>query len=181
MDHNSTDTQLLERVKESDTEAFRALFERYQPIVFRHAFFQTNQIDLSHDIVQETFIRVWNHRLSLQPHLSFLAYTLRISRNLIFDFIRHQNIRERSEDGLPPHALSEIDDPAEALQLTLLQEQITTIVNNHLPSRCREIFFLSRFEGRTHEEIAHHLHLSVRTVEHQICKALKILRKKLKM
>jgi RNA polymerase sigma-70 factor (ECF subfamily) len=76
-------------------------------------------------------------------------------------------------------ALSEQDDPAEALQLTLLQENITSIINSKLPQRCREIFFLSRFEGKKNQEIAESLQLSVRTVEHQISYALKILRKNL--
>jgi RNA polymerase sigma-70 factor (ECF subfamily) len=174
-----TDTQLLEQVKSSDVEAFRMLFDRYQPIVFRHVLFQTGQTDLSHDIVQETFIRVWEHRGSLKPHLSFLAYVLRISRNLIRDTVKHQKIRKRVDGSLPPPALSENDDPGEALQLRVLQERITDIINKDLPKRCREIFLLSRFEGKTHQEIADILHLSVRTVEHQIAYALKVMRKKL--
>ncbi|HVN49049.1 MAG TPA: sigma-70 family RNA polymerase sigma factor, partial [Bacteroidota bacterium] len=64
-------------------------------------------------------------------------------------------------------------------QLTALQEQIRTIIHNEFPPRCREIFLLSRFEEKSHHEIASMLHLSVRTVEHQIERALKILRKRL--
>jgi RNA polymerase sigma-70 factor (family 1) len=174
-----TDTQLLEQVKDSDMEAFRMLFERYQPVLFRQVLFQTGHTDLSHDIVQETFIRVWEHRRSIKPHLSFLGYVFRISRNLIRDNVKHQNIRERIDKGISPSVLSENDDPSEALQLILLQEQITRIMKNDLPKRCREIFLLSRYEGKTHKEIAEMLHLSVRTVEHQILHALNILRIKL--
>jgi RNA polymerase sigma-70 factor (ECF subfamily) len=174
-----TDTQLLEQVKNSDMEAFRMLFDRYQPVLFRHVLFQTGHTDLSHDIVQETFIRVWEHRRSLKPHLSFLGYVFRISRNLIRDNVKHQKIRERTDKYIPPSVLSENDDPSEALQLTLLQEQITSIINKDLPKRCREIFLLNRFEGKTHKEIAETLHLSVRTVEHQVLHALNILRIKL--
>ncbi len=174
-----TDIQLLEQVKDSDMEAFRILFDRYQPVLFRQVLFQTGQTDVSHDIVQETFIRIWEHRGSLRPRLSFLAYALRISRNLIYDAMKHQKVRERSKKFLPSLALSEQDDPAEALQFTLLKEKITTIINDNLPQRCREIILLSRFEGKTNQEIAESLHLSVRTVEHQISYALKILRKNL--
>ena len=173
------DTQLLEKVKHSDMEAFRLLFERYQPIVFRQVLYYTGQTDLTHDIIQETFIRVWEHRQSLKPQLSFLAYTLRISRNLVYDMIKHQKVRERSVEFLPPPTSSEHDDPAEMLHLTLLQEKITTAINSHLPPRCREIFLLSRFEGKTHQEIADLLQLSIRTIEHQINHALKVLRKQL--
>ena len=173
-----TDAQLLELVKNSDMEAFRRLFEHYQPILFRQVLFQISETDLAHDIVQQTFISVWEHRSSLQPHLSFLAYIFRISRNLIRDAVKHRKIRDRIDATLPPPAHSELDDPAEALQLTMLQEKITAIIND-LPQKCREIFLLSRFEGKTNKNIADSLHLSVRTVEHQISKALKALRKQL--
>jgi RNA polymerase sigma-70 factor (ECF subfamily) len=90
--------------------------------------------------------------------------------------VKHRNIRDRIDAALPPPARSELDDPAEALHLVMLQEKITAIVND-LPQKCREIFLLSRFEGKTNQEIAGSLQLSVRTVEHQISKALKVLRK----
>jgi RNA polymerase sigma-70 factor (family 1) len=179
VEQNITDTQLLEQVKDSDMESFRILFDRYQPVLFRQVLFQIRQTDLSHDIVQETFIRVWEHRRSLKPHLSFLGYIFRISRNLIRDNAKHQNIRERTDKYIPPSVLSENDDPGEALQLKLLQEQITSFINNDLPKRCREIFLLSRFERKTNQEIAENLQLSVRTVEYQISYALKVLRKKI--
>jgi RNA polymerase sigma-70 factor (ECF subfamily) len=179
VEQKSTDAQLLEQVRNSDMGAFKALFERYQPVVFRQALFQTGEIDLTHDIVQETFIKVWEHRKSIKPNLSFPAYLLRISRNLICDIVKHRKIRERTDKFIPHIALSENDDPSEALHLNILQEQITTIINRDLPSRCREIFLLSRFEGKTHREIADIFNLSVRTVENQIAHALKVLRKKL--
>ena len=180
MEQKKTDSQLLKRVKDSDMEAFRTLFNRYQPVLFRQVLFQTRHSDLSHDIVQETFIRVWEHRRSLKPHLSFVSYIFHISRNLIRDNIKHQKIRERTDKDIPPSILSENDDPGEALQLTLLQEQIMGIINEDLPKRCREIFLLSRFEGKTHREIADTLQLSSRTVEYQILHALKVIRKKLR-
>ena len=178
MEQKVTDVQLLEQVKGSDVEAFRRLFERYQPILFRQVFFQTSETDQALDIVQQTFISVWEHRRSIRSHLSFLAYILRISRNLIYDAVKHQKIRDRIDVTLPPPAKSELDDPAEALLLAVLQEKITSLIND-LPRKCREIFLLSRFEGKTNQEIADSLQLSVRTVEHQISNALKVLRKHL--
>jgi RNA polymerase sigma-70 factor (ECF subfamily) len=174
-----TDTELLEKVRASDEEAFRALFYRYQPILFRQALYQTGDIDFAHDVVQETFVRVWEHRESLKPHLSFLAYLLRISRNLVRDSVKHRKIREKLESALPPPALSEGDDPGEAFQLNALRERISVIANRDLTERCREVFFLSRLEGKTHQEIAELLDLSVRTVEHHIGHAMKVLRKNL--
>jgi RNA polymerase sigma-70 factor, ECF subfamily len=174
----ATDKELLEQVKASDTEAFRQIFERYQPVLFRQVNFQMGHTDQSHDIVQQTFISVWEHRKSLQPHLSFLAYILRISRNLMYDIHKHQKIRERTHGALPPQAKSELDDPVEALHASILREKISTVINE-LPHKCREIFLLSRFEGKSNREIAESMKISVRTVEHQISHALKIVRNRL--
>jgi RNA polymerase sigma-70 factor (family 1) len=179
VEQENSDIQLLEKVKNSETEAFRILFERYQPVVFRYVLFQIRSRDLSQDIVQETFIRVWENRKSLKPHLSFLAYVLRISGNLVRDDFKYRRTRERLKIEIPAPVLSENDDPGKALQLVMLEEKLNDIINHNLPDRCREIFLLSRFEGKTHQEIADIFGLSVRTVEHQINHALKVIRKKL--
>ena len=62
----------------------------------------------------------------------------------------------------------------------MLQEEIQKIVNEKLPDKCRAIFVLSRIENRSNPEIAEILDLSTRTVENQIYRALKILKKNLK-
>ena len=62
----------------------------------------------------------------------------------------------------------------------MLQEEIQRVVNEKLPDKCRTIFILSRIEDRSNPEIAEILNLSTRTVENQIYRALKILKKNLK-
>jgi RNA polymerase sigma-70 factor (ECF subfamily) len=180
MNDHRTDADLLERLKESDEEAFHMLFERYQPIVFRQVMYKLRDTDLSHDIVQETFIRVWEKRVSLKPHLGFLALLLRISGNLVRDAARRRQTRERLAHAVPPPALSEGDDPEEALQLSMLQDRLSSVINEDLPEKCRAIFLLSRVEGKSIQEIANLLAISEKTVENQINRALKVLRKRLR-
>lgn len=170
----------MERVRGSDVEAFRTLFDRYQPIVFRHILFSTRQIDLSHDIVQETFVRVWERRRSLKPQLSFLAFVFRVSRNLVRDWVKHKKVRERLVSEVPHPTPSERDDPERAFQLIALEEKIRSVINKELAERCRQVFMMSRFEGRSNREIAKILQLSVRTVEHQVRHALAVLRENLR-
>ncbi len=181
MEHSHTDPELLKRVKASDADAFRALFERYQPIVFRQVMYQLGESDAAHDVVQETFVRIWDRRRSLRPELSFLAYVLRISANLVRDAARHRAVRERTAAFIPRPELSEGDDPEEALTRAMLEERIARIVSSSLPDRCREIFLLSRFEGRSHREIATLLGVTEKTVENQITRALRVLRRKLRV
>ena len=179
MNETLTDARLLERVRKSDIEAFRMLFERYQPILFRHVLFQTRQSDAAHDIVQETFIRVWDHRRRLDPRLSFPAYIMRISGNILKDDLRRRKRRERLDVEIPVPAPSEAEDPFRALEMTILEDELSVVVDK-LPDKCREVFLLSRVQGMPNREIAGILGTSVRTVEHQINHALKVIRKRLR-
>lgn len=180
MDDPGDERVLIESVKNSDVESFRLLFQKSQPIVFRRLLFQTGDADLSHDLVQETFLRIWERRSSLKPHLSFTAYALTISQNLLRDALRTRRTHARIEKTIPPPALSENDNPSEALNLSRLQEQLTFVINEKLPEKCRTVLLLSRFERLSNREIAEMLGISVRTVENQINHALKILRKYLR-
>lgn len=176
-----SDEQLIERVRASDNEAFRLLFEKYQPILFRNVLHNVRDADAAHDIVQETFVRVWRNRISLQSNLSLLAYLFRISRNLTLDQAKHREVRRRLEESLPQSSPSAQDDPEASLQLNMLEEKLSEVVRTKLPARCREIFLLSRMEGMSNAEISAHLGVSVKTVENQITRALKVLRRHLRM
>jgi len=177
VEDTSQDIALLTRVKDSDPDAFGELFRKYQPFVYRQVFFRVRDADTSHEIVQETFVRIWEHRTSLKPHLPFLALTLRVSRNLVRDLARHQSTRERLAQEIPAPSPSEGDDPAEALHLRILEQRIVEILNSRLGERCRTVFLLSRYEGKSHREIAEMLGITEKTVENQITRALNALRK----
>ncbi len=175
----NSEQDLIRKVRESDVDAFRELFNRYQPILFRRCLFMTRDPDRAHDTVQETFVRIWENRAKMRDDLSFLALAIRISRNLILDAARHRKIHERLWDRIPRPARSEGDDPEEALELSALQEKLRKTLNDNVADRCRTIFLLSRFERLSNREIAGLLGIREKTVENQIARALKVLRKKL--
>jgi RNA polymerase sigma-70 factor (ECF subfamily) len=152
------------------------LFRKYQPFVFRQVFFRVRETDVAHEIVQETFVRVWEHRTALKPHLPFLALTLRISGNIIRDNARHRSTRERLEQEIPPDAPSEGDNPADILELRILEGHIADIVSTRLGDRCRAVFLLSKYEGKSQQEISRLLGISVKTVENHITHALSTIR-----
>lgn len=174
------DEELVRQIHASDTEAFRLLFEKYQPIVFRQVVYMLRDADMAHDIVQESFMRLWDHRARLNAQLPILAYLFRISSNLVRDRARHEEVRRRHEGHLPPVSPSADDDPEGALQLRMLEEVLSEVVRTRLPEKCRQVFLLSRVEGMSNNEISAHLGIAVKTVENQITRALRILRRHLK-
>ena len=177
MDNN--EKSLLQKIKQSDRNAFQQIFTKYHPILFRYIYYRIKNYSLAQDIVQETFLKVWLNRKSLQPRLSFFSYIVKISSNLVKDHYKHEQVRSKYKNSIPIIENSMNDDPDAALDFNLLEQQINTTVNNNLPEKCRTIFILSRVEGKSNQEIADLLNISKKTVENQLYHALKVLRTKL--
>ena len=174
------ESNLIKKVKNSDQTAFHQLFSDFYDILFRFVFYRVQDRDLAEDITQETFLRVWNNRKTLVPDKSFFSLIARIGTNLCYDHFRHMDVRKRNEKHIPNFGKSHFDNPASLNQASMLEEQIRRLVNEKLPDRCKYIFILSRIEGLSNSEIAGKLNISIRTVENQIYRALKILKKYLK-
>jgi len=174
------DARVVERVRNSDQNALRSLFEQYQPILFRSALLSTRDPDSAHDIVQETFVRFWNHRSSLRPELPILALLFRISRNIARDQAKHRDVRKRLEGEIPAYLNPSVENPEHSARAQILEEKMHEVIDQYLPDKCRGVFLLSRMEGFSNAEISRGLGLSIKTVENQMTKALKILRRRLR-
>ena len=172
--------KLLERVKNSNKTAFKDLYYRHQPILFRYVVYRVREREIAEDIVQETFVRIWNNRSRLDSSKSFFSLIAKVSNNLCYDHFRHQKVKIQHQDRIPGIYKKNKKNPETEHELSDLKEAIWSTVNNYLPDKCLEIFLLSRNEGKTNQEIADLFNISKRTVENQLYRALKILRKILK-
>lgn len=126
------------------------------------------------DIVQETFLRIWEKKQNLigSNDLPFYLYTairnnclthLEKQQKTILRDIEVQDMNEAPAERPAPGPETDYD--------TLLKNAL-----QNLPPKCREVFELSRMSGLTYHQIGSSLGISVKTVENQMCKALKILR-----
>ena len=170
--------ELLTRVKQSESEAFQILFERYHAMLFRATFYRLGDERLAQDIVQETFLKVWINRDRLKPHLAFFAYLIKLSKNLVLDHYKREEVRTRHHDHVRFISERPNRDPEQDLKKHALEDRIREVVNTNLPRKCRAVFLLSRIEAMSNQEIADTLKVSKKTVENQLYRALKILRKK---
>jgi RNA polymerase sigma-70 factor (ECF subfamily) len=129
---------------------------------------------MAEDLAQEVFFEVWKKRSNLQVNTSLKAYLRRAAVNKTLNYIRDRKIRWDDEDKIP----AIVETGTDAIQ-KMQEEEIQTAVDsaiNALPERCRLVFSLSRFEEMTNQEIADQLGISVKTVENQMTKALKMLK-----
>lgn len=150
----------------------------YQPLC-RYACSFLNDREEAEEVVQSTFIQVWEKRGSIEVQTSFRSYLYRMVRNACLNVLKHKKVKQA-------HAMHELavgQEAHESVHETLLSSELELKVGEvmmDLPEQCRIIFQLSRFEGLRYGEIAEQLQISVKTVENQIGKALKIMREGLK-
>ena len=134
-------------------------------------------------MLQNVFLRFWEKKEEIDVHTSLNAYLYRSVQNECLNYIRSV----KPQEGLDGCSHEELFSGLNGSEVTpfsnLAVLEIEQIVNNtieRLPKQCKSIFKLSRIEGLKNQEIADRLCMSVRTVDTQIYRALKILKGELK-
>ncbi|MFT5144437.1 MAG: RNA polymerase sigma-70 factor (family 1) [Rhodothermales bacterium] len=178
---NATDGQFRAwsiAIRSSDREAFAALFGEMHDQLFRYAEYIVRDPEAAADLIQETFVKVWQVRETLDPERSLKALLFQMVRNLSLNHERHKKRRrtEGLEFGL--EVSSTEHSVEDVLDADALGKRIDLWVDA-MPERRREAFLLSRREGLSHEEISQLMDLAPKTVNNHIVLALQHIRKKL--
>ncbi|MGE7773280.1 RNA polymerase sigma-70 factor [Chitinophaga sp. NPDC101104] len=171
-----TDSELLEHLKAGDRLAFEEIYRRYWRDMYRTAWLMLHDDAASTDIVQDIFVWCWEKR-GLMAVSSLGGYLNMAVRYKVANYIRREKVRT----GLFAEAeILQIPEPVQEMTLELKElRAIIAQFTEELPGRCRDIFYLSRFEYLSNKEIAARLGISEKTVENQLTIALKRLRTRL--
>jgi RNA polymerase sigma-70 factor (ECF subfamily) len=172
-----TDRELLHRLRQGDRDAFDAVFRAHYPVLVGVAERIAGDRAVGEELAQDVMLELWRRHGSLVVEESLRAYLVRAARNRALNHVRHERMKVRTA----PRAAGETVTHAEA-PARLAEEEIEAAVQaavSALPGRCREVFELSRGQGLRYAEIATALGISVKTVEAQMGKALRVLRERL--
>ena len=139
--------------------------------------------DVAKDLVQECFIAFWEHRTQINAPEAISVYLFRIMKHLCLKQIRRDsllnNFSNMNEVALRELELSHYTPECNILNdlyFKDLSEKYQEALDK-LPRQCQNIFRMNRNEGMRSEEIAIALNLSVRTVENQLYRGLKQIKK----
>ena len=170
---------LLEELKQGDKKAFSLLFNKYYKdlVLFGSNFLPNKQ--LCEDIVQSIFLKLWKDRESIEIATSLKSFLLRSVQNSCLDELRHKGVVHEHESYSLAFGASDDMDTDNYMLYSDLQTHLDAALSK-LPQACREAFEMNRLEGLKYREIAEKLHVSERTVEVRIGKALSLLRDHLK-
>ncbi len=150
----------------------------YQPLC-HYAYTFVQDKDEAEEIVQSTFMSFWEKKEGIEIRTSSKSYLYSMVRNACLNVIKHEKIKLKhanEELAIAERAHESVSQKVMANELELHIQQAL----EKLPEQCRLIFKLSRFEELKYAEIADQLNLSIKTVENQMGKALKIMREQLK-
>ncbi|PKD18670.1 hypothetical protein APR41_17840 [Salegentibacter salinarum] len=173
----------MNRLKKGEHTAYETLFRLYFDRLFYFAKSYLEDEDEAKEITQNVFFKFWKSRNSLSIDSNLNAYLFRMTKNECLDYFKHQKVRANYQDNIKKEraALNQSslqDHPDLLLIETELEAKVSQILDE-LPPRCKQIFIKSRFEGLKYKEIANEMNISIKTVEHQIAKALRLFRREL--
>ncbi|KAA6333919.1 ECF RNA polymerase sigma factor RpoE [termite gut metagenome] len=178
---NAIERDILEKIKKGDLHSFKQLFENYYVMLCYIANGYLNSKQLSEEIVDDVFYKIWENRGTLNIHTSLKAYLIKAVRHKSINYLEQNRsscyIRDTptEEDGRENLFFADNNTPLSDL-IGKEQEDAITLAINSLPAGCRKIFHLRYFENLKYEEIALKQNISVNTVKSQMQAALQKLR-----
>lgn len=173
-----SDFDLVARIRSGDQLAVRKLFRTYYSSLCRFTYRLVDSREDAEDIVESIFEKMWLNRATLDPSRSIKSYLFKAAQNQAVDWhkLKANNAAHFENDDLGAVSYS---DPAQEAMEEEFAEAIKNAIEK-LPERCKLVFTLNRQEGLTYAEIADVMGISVRTVENQIVRAMKHLKRALK-
>lgn len=156
---------------------FKSLFDREYNKLCQYAYTYMQDTHLAEDVVQDTFIKIWENKRELIASPDVKFYLITAVRNNCITAIRKQKTQQTTytDDIKEP----EPEPYFRASQHAEKQSEDTRKIEealNQLPPKCKEVFLLVKLHGMSYKQAAESLEISVKTVENQMGKAIKILR-----
>lgn len=170
-----SESELLKRVASGDKIAYAILYNQYLGGLYQYVFLFTRSREVSEDIVQNVFVRIWERRTFLASIDSFRPYLYRSAKNLLLDEVRRNQAKARATAMLMPEA----EEVAENCDDKLIYNQYYKVAEeaiNQLPEKRRQIFLLRTREELSLDEIAAILSISKSVVKKQLYAGIHFVR-----
>ena len=179
------DIQTNNNLKKGDPSAFKDVFRLLYPRLKGYCKLFIPDDNKVEDLIQETFITLWEKRNSIKPDRSIESYLFVILRNNCLNFLRNEKLEQTSSSV----NIEEVSELQYLYQIDFLgkeekslEEQLVEsfqVAVDELPDKMRQVFTLCKIEGKKQKEVAEEMGISIKMVEKHIAKAKEQIRKKL--
>ena len=171
-----TEKEELELLRNASKKSFDILYHRYSGKLYNFVM-KVSKGDsyIAEELVQRTFIKVWETRDYINPEKSFISYLCTIAKNMLLNEYEHQTIQFIYEQYVKVKESDNDNSTENEVDKKLLEDYIDKLADE-LPPKRKEIFILSRKEGLSNKMIAKQLNISESTIETQLSKALEFMK-----
>ncbi len=184
MQRDLVDKAIVQQINKGSEQAFAELYKAYYAYLNAVAIYYLQDKEVAQEVVDDVFLNVWEKRENLVFPIHY--YLVRSVQNGCLNYIRSQRALQTALDGyrdevlffLEEHILS-TSTPLEDVELKETEAEIRRVVDN-LPIKMRAVFEAYFYDGKSAEEIAEEMNLSVNTIRVQIKNALDKLKQSLK-
>jgi RNA polymerase sigma-70 factor, ECF subfamily len=170
-----SDTATLSMLQQGNEEVFESVFKQHFNNLNAYAFTILKDAVSAEEVVQSLFLKLWEKKDVLNIQTSLKSYLYRATYNDCMNILKHLQVRQRHQNHVSYFHDRTSENASSRLQENELKNELQKAINL-LPEKCRTIFQMSRFEELKYQEIADQLDISIKTVENQMGKALKVLR-----
>ncbi|SEM67981.1 RNA polymerase sigma-70 factor, ECF subfamily [bacterium A37T11] len=175
---NLTDQDLFILLKNGDSLAYTEIFERYQGVLYSHAFRLLGDHVEVQDVIQDVFLHLWQKRETLDVKTNLSSYLYSAVRNGVFNVMSHQKVVGRYTESLN-HFWEEGEYSTDK---KIREQELNQVINQEivaLPEKMRQVFLLSRNGNVSYKQIGEQLNISEKTVRNQVYNAVHILKVKI--
>ena len=169
---------LIHQLNTGNELVFEKVFKQYFKALQNYAYTILNDLDIAEEMVQNVFLKIWEKRGKLPQDASIGSYLYKSVYHESLNWLRHEKVKFSHQQHTLYSMKDETDNAADRIKMKQLEEHLQKALND-LPQQCRTIFQMSRFDELRYREIADELGISIKTVENQMGKALRIMRLKL--
>jgi RNA polymerase sigma-70 factor (ECF subfamily) len=176
-----TDVELIEKAIRGREDGFEELVRRYQRPITGYVYRMLNNYDVSLDVTQEVFIKVYNSLEKYSSEYKFSTWLYRIAHNAAIDYMRRNSVSQQSleaenADGTYQLQLeSPQPTPEQERERSEWRTEIETVVKC-LPVVYRELILLRHTQDLSYDEIAEVTNLPLGTVKNRLFRAREMMR-----
>jgi len=159
---------------------FEKIYNENYETVYRFISRRVSDIEATRGLAYDTFLKLWYQLNKGNQPANITAYLFTIAKSLIFD--RYQKTAKQKEKSIRIDFIPEMENPSLNPEQTLLNNELKGVLDksmNMLPTQAARIFKMIRVEGFNYKEVANKLNISTSTVDTQLQRAIKKLRKSL--
>jgi RNA polymerase sigma-70 factor, ECF subfamily len=182
----SLNQNIWDRIKEGDEKAFELLFNNIYPGLCYYAYRLIPNRELSEELVQDVLLKIWQNRNQLILRGTIQSYLYQSVHNQSINAIKQHATHKFRVHQLTGEATWKFIEDTYSIDDFLIEhmeaEETEGLINqtiSTLPSQCREIFQLSRFEGKSTDEIASQFGITENSVRTQLYRALRKIKEAL--